>query len=111
MALYGFYSRVSSLATAFFSHIGSGCQRLPNGNILICASTEGHIFEVTREGQLVWDYFNPVTKQYGILNVLQDCLPMTNQVFRAYRYGADYPAFHGKNIIAKSTITSKNPAV
>ena len=33
----------------FFSHIGSGAQRLPNGNTLICSDTEGHLFEVTPE--------------------------------------------------------------
>ena len=30
--------------------VGSGAQRLPNTNTLICAMTEGHIFEVTPDG-------------------------------------------------------------
>ena len=38
---------------SFFSHIGSSAQRLPNGNTLICADTEGHLFEVTAAGDLV----------------------------------------------------------
>jgi len=92
--------------TAFFSHIGSSAQRLPNGNTLICADTDGHIFEVTREGELVWDYINPVTKEYGILEYVPDCYPMTNSVFRAYRYGPDHPAFQGKDMTPRSTITS-----
>ncbi len=90
---------------AFFSHIGSGCQRLPNGNTLICATTEGHIFEVTSDGELVWEYVNPVTKEFGILKVMMDECPMTNAVFRAYRYGPDHPAFHEKDLTPKGTIT------
>jgi len=95
--------------TAFFSHIGSGCQRLPNGNTFICADTEGTLFEIDRDGQLVWEYINPVTRSFGVLDVITDCMPMTNQVFRAFRYGPDHPAFAGKNLEAKSTITGRNP--
>ena len=90
--------------TAFFSHIGSGCQRLPNGNTLICADTEGHIFEVTPEGELVWDYISPVTKEYGILEFVPDCYPMTNAVFRAYRYGPEHLALAGKELIPGGTL-------
>jgi len=89
----------------FFSHIGSGCQRLPNGNTLICADTEGHFIEVTPEGELVWEYVSPVTKTHGIVKVLPDSVPMTNAVFRAYRYGPDHPALKGRDLTPKGTIT------
>ncbi len=92
--------------TAFFSHIGSSAQRLPNGNILICATTEGHIFEVTHQGELVWDYINPSIKEYGFLEFVPDSYPMTNSVFRAYRYGPEHPAFADKDMTAKGSITS-----
>jgi hypothetical protein len=97
--------------TAFFSHIGSSAQRLPNGNTLICSDTDGHLFEVTSEGTLVWDYINPVTREYGILSVEQDVLPMTNQVFRAYRYGPDYPGLKNKTLASTGPISglSKTP--
>jgi hypothetical protein len=94
--------------TAFFSHIGSSAQRLPNGNTLICADTEGHLFEVTSEGTLVWDYVNPITKSYGILKVEPDSIPMVNQVFRAYRYGSDHPALAGKVLTSMGPISSLN---
>jgi len=102
--------------TAFFSHVGSGCQRLPDGNTLICAMTEGHFFEVTFDGEAVWEYINPVKSCYrkepvagesNILKVLPDCDPMTNEVFRAYRYGPDHPALAGKDLIPKGTIVGK----
>jgi len=89
---------------SFFSHIGSGCQRLPNGNTLICADTEGHIFEITAEGEMVWEYINPVTRD-GSVEVLPDCYPMTNAVFRAYRYTEDHPALAGRTLTAQGLVT------
>ena len=88
----------------FFSHIGSSAQRLPNGNTLICADTEGHLFEVTAEGALVWEYINPVTRD-GALKVMPDNLPMTNSLFRAYRYTADHPALKGHDLTPGALIT------
>lgn len=89
----------SKSAANFFSHIGSGAQRLPNGNTLICADTEGQIFEVTSEGELVWEYINPVSNEDGeVKAVMIDSPPMNNQVFRAYRYSADHPTFAGRDL-------------
>jgi len=92
-------------STAFFSPNSSGCQRLPNGNTLICATTEGHIFEVTNEGEVVWEYMNPVTREFGIVKVLPDCYLNTNPVWRAYRHTADHPALVGKDLSPKGPIT------
>ena len=88
----------------FFSHIGSGAQRLPNGNTLICSDTEGHIFEVTAQGELVWEYINPVTIDGEIVAEMIDAPPMHNPVFRAFRYGADHPAFKGRTLAPKGSI-------
>ena len=44
----------------FFSAFISGAQRLPNGNTLICEGMTGRLFEVTYEGELVWEYTNPM---------------------------------------------------
>jgi len=90
----------------FFSHIGSSGQRLPNGNTFICSDTEGHFFEVTAEGELVWEYINPVTRD-GAVKVLTDSLPMTNSAFRAYRYGPDHPALQGRELTPQGTITER----
>ena len=100
------WSYQSKSPQGFFSHIGSGAQRLPNGNTLVCAMTEGHFFEVTAEGELVWEYINPVTRD-GALKVLPDSLPMSNAVFRAYRYTADHPALKGKDLTPKGAITDR----
>jgi len=70
--------------------------------------TEGHIFEVTSEGELVWEYINPVTKD-GVLEVIPDNYPMKNSIFRVNRYGPDYPALIGKDLTPKDTITGRFP--
>ncbi|HWR63431.1 MAG TPA: aryl-sulfate sulfotransferase [Candidatus Thermoplasmatota archaeon] len=36
----------------------SGCERLPNGNTLICDGPLGFFFEVTMDGDMVWSYNN-----------------------------------------------------
>lgn len=37
-----------------------GCaQRFPNGNTLIAESDSGRIFEITRGGEIVWEFHNP----------------------------------------------------
>lgn len=43
----------------FFSHWLGYNQRLPNGNTLITESTQGRIFEVNSEKEIVWEYYNP----------------------------------------------------
>ncbi len=40
-------------------------QRLPNGNTLIAESERGHAFEVTREGEVVWDFRVPRVNKKG----------------------------------------------
>ena len=40
----------------FYSSIMSGAQRLPNGNTLIAEADTGRTIEVTRKGEVVWEY-------------------------------------------------------
>ncbi|MCK5128192.1 MAG: hypothetical protein KAR42_18190, partial [candidate division Zixibacteria bacterium] len=42
-----------------FHSLVRGCsQRLPNGNTLITESDKGRVFEVTADGEIVWDFHN-----------------------------------------------------
>lgn len=43
----------------FFSAIRGLAQRLSNGNTLITSSQEGRVLEVTVEGEIVWEWYNP----------------------------------------------------
>jgi len=66
----------------FFSQHISGAQRLATGNTLICEGQWGRLFEVTREGDVIWEYVNPFMGQ-------DHQGDPSNEVFRAYRYAAD----------------------
>jgi len=74
----------------YFSPFISGAQRLPNGNTLICVGAVGRIYEVTRDGTIVWDYLNPYDGDPGSTSTTPGAPP--NALFRAYRYGVDDPA-------------------
>jgi len=75
------------------SYIG-GCERLPNGNTLICEGERGRFFEVTASGEMVWEYVVPFYAGeewmwYG---------RYSNATFRCHRYGPDYPGLQGKKL-------------
>jgi hypothetical protein len=44
---------------SFHSKWRGSSQRLPNGDTLICDADAGHVFEVTPEGERVWEFWNP----------------------------------------------------
>jgi hypothetical protein len=44
---------------SFYSSLISGAQRQPNGNTLITEGLHGLIFEVTSDGEIVWEYYLP----------------------------------------------------
>lgn len=46
-------------ASPFFSPKLGTAQRLPNGNTLITESNNGRAFEVSPQGQIVWEFHNP----------------------------------------------------
>jgi len=70
----------------FFSPRMGNAQRLPNGNTLVCESSFGRFFEVTAEGEIVWEYVNPF---FGRPFFAGEPTTQGNLVFRALRYGAD----------------------
>ena len=76
---------------SFFSWFISGCQRLPNGNTLICEGLWGRLFEVTPEKEIVWDYSSPFFVEYD-----HPAYYNNNVVFRCYRYAADSPQIQGR---------------
>ncbi len=49
----------------FFTASRGSNQRLPNGNTLITNSDNGQVFEVTADGQVVWEFLNTHLNQEG----------------------------------------------
>jgi hypothetical protein len=70
-----------AIPSNFFSPRISNARRLRNGNTLINEGLFGRFFEVTPEGDVVWEYVNP---HFGGPPKAQN-----NAVFRAYRYAAE----------------------
>ena len=62
-------------AYKFYSGFVSSAQRLPNGNTLITEGTDGRLFEVTSDHEIVWEYISPY---FGKKR-------NHNMVYRAYR--------------------------
>lgn len=52
----------SSPPYQFYSKSRGSAQRLPNANTLITETDQGHVFEVTYDGEIVWEFYNPEIK-------------------------------------------------
>ena len=79
-------------SNTFNSRHISGCQRLASGNTLICEGICGRIFEVTPQGDIVWNFVSP----YFASDDLKGPGAGQNMVFRALRYAADSPEIAGR---------------
>ena len=87
-------------ASRFYSPFISSAQRLPNGNTLITEGSDGRIFEVTADHEIVWEYINPYKGTVG--------LPM-NWVYRAYRVPYEWvPQVEHPEHVAIERIDTKN---
>jgi hypothetical protein len=71
----------------FFSKTLGSCQRLPNGNTLITESENGRALEVTPEGRVVWEFYNP--------HRAGDHRELVAVLFEMVRLPPDFP-FHGE---------------
>jgi len=81
----------------------SGAERLPNGNTLVTFGTQGTLYEVDLNGEIVWHYINPISSS-GTLTQGEE-IPAgnnagttANAIFKSRRYAEDYAAFNGKDM-------------
>jgi hypothetical protein len=93
---------------SFYARNISGAQRMPNGNTVICSGTWGQFFEVTKEGEVVWEYINPCSRA-GVVKIIGDGEKYENPVFRIHRYAPDYPGLKGRDLAPKGKITEIYP--
>ncbi|MGD8418700.1 MAG: aryl-sulfate sulfotransferase [Pseudomonadales bacterium] len=77
---------------SFFTLMGGSADVLPNNNVLICETSKGQFFEVTRDRKVVWEYINPMFINNPRLG------GRMNMVFRAHRYGPDYPGLKDRDL-------------
>lgn len=45
---------------SFYTRRGGIAQVLPDGHLLVTQSDAGRVFEITRAGEIVWDFWNPI---------------------------------------------------
>ena len=85
-------------SSRFYSPFVSGAQRLPNGNTLITEGSDGRIFEVTKEHEIVWEFINPYKNKINM-----------NMVYRSHRHPYDWvPQFEKPEEISIEKIDIKN---
>jgi len=66
----------------FFSPSWGSVQRLPNGNTFSLDAHKGRLFEITPQGEIVWEYISPFAWGWGTR-------ALDSGMYRAYRYGYD----------------------
>lgn len=68
-------------ASRFYSPFISSAQRLENGNTLITEGSDGRVFEVTRDHEIVFEYISPYwgSGRFAL-----------NAIYRAYKYPYSY---------------------
>lgn len=86
------WSYTGSPPWSFFSPHISGAQRLWSGNTLICEGLWGRIFEVTPEGEIIWEFISP----HQVMQGGQRTRGEGNWIFRAHRYAPESPEIGGR---------------
>ena len=86
--------------TTFFAPFISGATRLASGNTLINSGPQGRFFEVTPDGEILWEYRDLYS---GQVRMPDGSLPhpvdeFTYAVFRATRIPIDHPALAGRTL-------------
>lgn len=74
------------MVSSFYTPYMGNAQRLPNGNTHITESATGRLFEVTREGEVVWEYIIPWFAPYPDEAARKTGGGMLNTVFQTFRY-------------------------
>ena len=94
------WSYAGTQSEPLYSLVRSTQQLLPNDNILITESDAGRILEITRDGDICWEYRNPATLPDGQASIAIVC--------GAVRLPADYIQFPLNNATS-SALASKGP--
>lgn len=92
---------------SFYSFRQGYVQMLDNGNIHVTSTNSGHLFEVTKDKKIVWDYVSPVFSGKTKCFAEDGWMPnmMDNMIHRSYRYSAGYPGLKDKDLSKKVPLT------
>ena len=91
---------------AISSFVMGGAQRLPNGNTHVTSGQHGHLFEVTPDGAVVWEFLSPVSS----FGPQERPLPYPlHHIQNSRRYAADHPALQGRALQPIGSILELEP--
>ena len=85
----------------------SGVMQLENGNFLLTETSLGQASEITKDGDVIWIYRNPVgttTLNQGDFILVGN----SNLIFRMEKYPADYAGFVGQDMSPNGIIEDYN---
>jgi hypothetical protein len=84
---------------SFYGSFISGAHRMQNGNTFINEGPRGRFFEVTPEGEIVWEYLNPYRGTIHHPNGDPvSVMPFTYIVFRSNFIPADHPGLKDREL-------------
>jgi outer membrane protein assembly factor BamB len=83
------WSYADEFVSSFYTPYMGNAQRLPNGNTHVTESATGRLFEVTRSGEVVWEYVIPWFDYYPDAEARMTGPGRTNSVFQTWRYQRD----------------------
>ncbi|MGB5320211.1 MAG: hypothetical protein WBN25_14300, partial [Eudoraea sp.] len=94
------WNYVAEDTLSFYGSFISGAHRMKNGNTFINEGPRGRFFEVTSEGEIVWEYLNPyrgnIHKPNG--DVIPP-IPFAYSQFRSTFIPEDHPALKNKKLV------------
>lgn len=93
------------LSERFYSPFLSNPQLLANGNTLINEGSNGRIFEIDENRNIVWEYLIPL---FGDFPATQGSFVGNNSTFRAYKYSPNYSGLMNQDL-APSDPIENNP--
>ena len=82
------WSYADPMSSSFYTPYMGQAQRLPNGNTHITESATGRLFEVTPEGEVVWEFILPWFAPYPDEAARRTGGGELNSVFQTFRYAA-----------------------
>lgn len=96
-----FTATLSHPDTSFnHSTTASSIQVIGPGHIIMCAARQGFSFELTGQGDVVWEYRTPLRNGFPVSQGTQLSLS-DNFTFQLKRYPADYTGLAGKDLSPK----------
>jgi hypothetical protein len=98
----------SVLGQTFSESKKCGMMELENGNHLVCTTSNGSIFEIDQNDQVIWVYRNPSGPNNTIYQQNEVVPNNTNTIFRGERYPTNFIGFVGKDLSPQGTIEDNN---